>query len=129
MELKTGVPDAVVSGFSFDVAGRYLAAANRSWESLRVWNLDTRKVVASVDVARREGAGFASKDPPRSSYQVPGERINDLAFVAGGHVLAVAISQGNDYELRFYNLVHAGSPRVFHGRNTLTALAASPDGT
>jgi serine/threonine protein kinase/WD40 repeat protein len=114
IELKSEVPGLVPLRFSDD--GNYLTASCREGDSLRAWtkggdnlrawNVETRQMVASI-----------------------GGLVRDATFAAGGRVLVVAIQQGNDHEIGFYDLVHPGlAPRRVSGRDFPRSLAVSPDG-
>jgi WD40 repeat protein len=104
IELKSDVHGLVRFRFSED--GNYLAAATTGGEFLRTWNVETRQIVASSD-------GL----------------IRDATFAAGGRVLVLAIDQGKDHEIGFYDLAHPGRvPRRVPGRNASWSLAVSPDG-
>jgi WD40 repeat protein len=104
IELSSDVPGLFPFRFSED--GNYLAASTKEGESLRAWNLETGQIAASIN-----------------------QRVNAATFAAGGRVLVVAIRQGNDHEIGFYDLVHADrvSQRV-PGKLFAPALAVSPDG-
>jgi WD40 repeat protein len=102
IELKSDVPGLVLFRFSED--GNYLAAFKK--RSLRVWNVESGQVVASIN-----------------------QSLSDLTFAAGGGVLVVAIERGNDHEIRFYDLVHPDrAPQRVPGRLLAPALAVSRDG-
>ena len=109
IELKGDVLGLVPSLFSED--GGYLAAVHGNLlttgaDSLRAWNVETGQIVASI-----------------------GERIEDATFAAGGRVLVASIEQGNDHEIRFYDLANPGRPsRRVPGRHVSMVLAVSPDG-
>ena len=100
-----------VTGFYtvwFSRNGDFLAALARGPNplNLRVWSLDAKKVVASVDGVR------------------------DATFAAGERVLAAALNRATGHELRLYDLANPGSePRVFKGNHFVTSLAESPDGS
>jgi WD40 repeat protein len=104
IELKSDVGSLVLFRFSED--GRYMAATGEHDHSLRVWNVETGRNVASLN-----------------------ERVRAVAFAAGGRMLVAAIEQGNDHEIGFYSLDPPGqSPRRVPGKGYATSLAASPDG-
>ncbi|HYV30147.1 MAG TPA: hypothetical protein VEO53_03395 [Candidatus Binatia bacterium] len=104
IELRSDIPGLVPFRFSKD--GRYLAAVTAGMDSLRVWNVETGQLVASV-------SGL----------------IRDAAFAADGRVLVVAIAQGNDHEIGFYDLAQPDrAPRRVAGRFFSLLLAVSPDG-
>ncbi len=109
IELRSDVPGLVPSNFSED--GRYLAAANRGawyWDSFCVWDVETGQKVVSIHEA---GVGLGR------------------TFAAGGRVLVVGIDQGENHEIRFYDLVHPDhEPRRFPGRAEHHGVWASPDG-
>jgi WD40 repeat protein len=103
IELRSDVPGLVPFRFSED--GNYLAALTAKQDSLRAWNV-TGQIVASI-----------------------GGIIIDTTFAAGGGVLVVAIEQGNDHEIGFYDLLHSDlPPRRVPGRHHTFSLAVSPDG-
>ena len=55
--------------------------------------------------------------------------ICDATFAAGGRALVVAIEQGYDHEIGFYDLVQPErAPRRFPGKHLVRSLAVSPDG-
>jgi hypothetical protein len=120
IELKSDVAGLVPCRFSED--GNYLAAwtaggdsrhiwnVETAWtaggDSLRVWNVETGQIVASIN-----------------------ERVRDSTFAADGRVLVVAIAQGNDHEIGFYDLAHPErAPRRVPGRYYFRSLAVSPNG-
>jgi len=101
--LRSDVPGLVPFRWSED--GNYLAALTAKGDSLRAWNV-TGQIVASI-----------------------GGIIRDATFAAGGRVLVVAIEQGDDHEIGFYDLVHSDlPPRRVPGRHHTFSLAVSPDG-
>jgi WD40 repeat protein len=103
IELRSDVPGLVPFRFSED--GNYLAALTAKEDSLRAWNV-TGQNVASI-------RGI----------------IIDAIFAAGGRVLVVAIEQGNDHEIGFYDLLRSDlPPRRVPGRHHTFSLAVSPDG-
>ena len=102
--MRSDVPGLIP--FRFSENGNYLAASTTGGDSLRAWNVETGLIVASIN-----------------------ERVHDPTFAAGGRVLVVAIAQGNDHEIRFYDLVHPDrAPRRVPGRDFSPSLAVSPDG-
>ncbi len=104
IELRSDVPGLVPFRFSED--GNHLAAVTGRGDSLRVWNIETGQIVASI-----------------------GERVDDAAFAAGGRVLVVPIKQGNGHEIRFYDLTHPDRPpRRVPGSELPRSLAVSPAG-
>jgi WD40 repeat protein len=104
IELRSDVLGGVPYRFSEE--GSYLAAANEKGDSLRVWNVETGQIVASL-----EG------------------RFGDVVFAAGGKVMVVVRPTGNGHEILFYDLVHADrAPRRVPGKENTYALAVSPDG-
>ena len=103
IELKGDVPGFVPFLFSED--GNYLAA-RKGQDSLRVWNLETRQIVASIN-----------------------ESFNDAAFAAEGRVLVVDITKRDGHEIAFFDLTHSDKvPRRVPGKDNAPALAVSPDG-
>jgi len=103
IELKSDVPGLVLLLFSED--GKHLAT--RTWEgdSLRAWNVETGQIVASI-----------------------GERVDNVAFAAGGRVLVVAMAKGENHEIGFYDLAHPDRPpRRVTAKDKPDALAVSPD--
>jgi WD40 repeat protein len=111
IELRSDVPGLVPFRFSED--GAYLAA-QKGRESLLTWNVETGQIVASI-----------------TEPFIPRVR-NELAlasFAAGGRVLVAAVSQGNDHEIRFYDLAHPEhAPRRVPGKHLASSVAVSPDG-
>jgi eukaryotic-like serine/threonine-protein kinase len=104
IELRNDVAGLVPFRFSED--GKFVAAVTLGNDSLRVWNVETGQIAASID-----------------------GRVNDSAFAAGGRVLVVAIEPGNNHEIRFYDLAHPKqAPRRVPGRYFALFLAVSPDG-
>lgn len=104
IELRSDVPGLVRFRFSED--GNHLAALTAGGDSLRVWNVETGQSVASI-----------------------GGLIRDATFAAGGRVLVVAIAQGNDHEIGFYDLPHPDrAPRRVPAKHFSYSLAVSPDG-
>jgi WD40 repeat protein len=104
IELRSDVPGLVPFRFSED--GNHLAAMTKGRDSLRAWNVETRQIVATRDGIFR-----------------------DATFAAGGRVLVVAIEQGYNHEIGFYDLVHPErAPRRVPGRRWSWSLAVSPDG-
>jgi WD40 repeat protein len=92
--------------FRFSEDGNYLAAWTKGQDTLRVWNVETVQIVASI-----------------------GEHVYDATIAAGGRVLVAAINKGNDHEIVFYDLVHPDrAPRRVRGRHDSDSLAVSPDG-
>jgi WD40 repeat protein len=93
----------------FSEDGDYLAAWTKEWEkrdTLRVWNVETRQIVASIN-----------------------QRFHAASLAAGGRVLVAALVQGNDHEIAFYDLSHPNrAPRRVQGRQFSDHLAVSPDG-
>ena len=86
--------------------GAVTKEGNSLRNSLRVWNVETGHIVASI-----------------------GGIIRDATYAAGGRVLVVAIAQGTDHEIGFYDLVHPDrAPRRVPGRYATGPLAVSPDG-
>jgi len=103
IELKGDVPGLVPFRFSED--GNYLAARKRTG-SLLVWRVETGQRVASIDGP-----------------------IRDTTFAAGGKVLVVAMTKGNDHEILFYDLtLPYEAPRRVPGKLFCQSLAVSPDG-
>ena len=106
VELRCDVPGLIPSCFSDD--GNHLMAWTKGRDSLRVWNVATAQIVASI-----------------------GGDIIDSAFAAGGRVLVVALAKDSkrNHEIRFYDLVHPDrAPQSFPGRDFSKSLAVSPDG-
>ncbi len=105
IELKSDVPE--LAHFRFSEDGNYLLAwTERKDSPLRVWNVETGQIVASIN-----------------------ERVHNAAFAAGGQTLVVDIAQGDDHEIRFYKVTHPDqAPRRVPGRHSSWALAVSPDG-
>src|SRR5262249_45351201 len=79
--------------FQFSEDGTHLAAMIRP-DSLRVWNLQSERMVVTIDGV-----------------------IRDATFAAGGQVLVAALQQGNGHEIRFYDLTHPDrEPQRFPGK-------------
>jgi WD40 repeat protein len=112
-ELKSDVPGLVPFRFSED--GAYLAA-RKGRDSLLTWNVETGQIVASItEQFIPEMHEFAS--------------VTTANFAAGGRVLVAAITQGNDHEIRFYDLAHPDhAPRRVPGKQVARSVAVSPDG-
>ena len=73
---------------------------------MRVWNVETGQIVTSIN-----------------------QEFNGAVFAAGGRVLVVTFSQGNDHEIGFYDLAHPDRPpRRVPERSFVPTLAVSPDG-
>ncbi len=110
IELKSDAPGLVPHRFSED--GTYLAAwfHGRPWpdtkDTLRVWNVDAGQIVASID-----------------------EGVYGAIFTADERVLVTSIVQGDNHEIRFYDLIRTNqAPRRFPGKYFSFELAVSPDG-
>ncbi len=108
IELASDVPELVPFRFSED--GNYLAAVPKKeavwWNSLRVWNVESGKIVASIN-----------------------QDVSDACFAAKGSVLVVAFRHRVRNEIGFYDLARPGrSPLRIPGGFFTTALAVSPDG-
>ena len=103
IELRSDVPGLVPLRFSED--GKYLVARTGKGD-LRVWNLESGQMVASIN-----------------------EPVLHSTFAADGDVLVVAIVRSPDHEIALYDLVQpARVPRRLPGREICWALAVSPDG-
>jgi len=99
VELRGDIPGLTYVRFS--EAGNYLAASTPDRRSLQVWDVETGRIVAS-----HHG------------------RIADVAFAAGGKVLAVNTGERTD----LYDLAHPGqAPRPLLAKYSAHALAVSPD--
>jgi len=112
VELRSDIPGLIPFRFSED--GNYLAAwtkgpgraLTRAESSMRVWNVETGQILASI-----------------------GGVIGDATFAAGGRVLVVALNHGNDHEIVFFDLTHPDRPpRRVSGRKPSWWLAVSQDG-
>jgi WD40 repeat protein len=104
VELRSDVPGLIPSRFSPD--GTYLAALSKGQETLRVWNVDSGRVVASLN-----------------------ERIAHAVSAAAGRVLVAVMPVGRDHEIGFFNLVDPSqAPRRVPGKDSARWLATSPDG-
>jgi len=107
VELRSDVPGLIPSFFGED--GNHLVAATKAWPhtSLRVWNVETGQIAASIN-----------------------EPVTALTFAAGGQVLVAAIETKHDHhEIGFYDLAHPErAPRRVPGRRFSQSLAVSPDG-
>ncbi len=98
-----------VAGVSFlifnDEATYLLGYASRPG-ALRVWNVETGRIVASTE-----------------------ERVNDWLFADRGRVLVASVRHPNDHEIRFYELDHPERPpRRVPGRLFGSSVALSPAG-
>jgi WD40 repeat protein/serine/threonine protein kinase len=103
IELKSDAAGLVELCFNED--GTYLAVWTQE-RALRVWNVKTQQIAASID-----------------------ERVNASAFAADGRVLVAAIAQGVDHEIAFFDLAHPDrTPRRIPGRSYSGNLDVSPDG-
>jgi eukaryotic-like serine/threonine-protein kinase len=88
----------------FSPKGDFLAAM--SADGLRVWQLDTGRIVVSLN------------DSPFAAV-----------FAAGGRILVSAVSRGLDHEIHLHDLGNPdGAPRIFPGADFARSLAVSPDG-
>jgi WD40 repeat protein len=104
IELRSDIPRPIRFRFSED--GSYLAALNERSDSLRVWNVETGQVVASL-----------------------GGIIRDATFAAGGRVLVVVMETGNDHEIEFHDLTRPDqTPRRVPGKHLSRTLAVPADG-
>lgn len=113
IELKSDVPGLVP--FSFSGEGNYLAARSdgrplgdptKGLETLRVWNVESGQIVASIN-----------------------RNFTDACFAANGSVLVVALHNRMSSEIGFYDLVRPDrAPKLVQGGFFTTALAVSPDG-
>jgi serine/threonine protein kinase/WD40 repeat protein len=104
VELKCDSAGLIPILFSAD--GSYVAAATKAKDALRVWNRQTGQIVASID-----------------------EHFYDATFAAGGGALVVALEQGSDHRIAFFDLAHADrGPRLVPGRSFSRSLAVSPAG-
>jgi len=107
IELRSTVSKVIP--FLFSEEGSYLAAATPDRRVLRVWNVETGQIVASLDSLF---FGFV-----------------DAVFAAAGQVMVVVRQTGSNHEIVFHDLVHADrAPRRVPGKDNSTALAVSPDG-
>jgi len=118
IELRSDVPGLVPFRFSED--GNYLAAirgrsaslrrafpsADEPSDTLRVWNVETGQIVASIN-----------------------EKFCDACFGANGRVLVVAIRHRIRNEIAFYDLARPDRvPQRVPGGFFYNALAVAPDG-
>jgi WD40 repeat protein len=104
IELNSDV--AGLRPFCFSGNGSYLAASAKDGTCLRVWNVETGRIVASIN-----------------------EHFWDVTFAAGGKVLVLALPHGHDHEIVFCDLLHPERiPRRVPGRDASRCLAVSPDG-
>jgi WD40 repeat protein len=102
-ELKSDLPRLVPWSFSGD--GVYLAAGEKR-RSLRVWNIETGQLSASID-----------------------EPVFDAVFASRGRILVVNLEKRDDHEIGFYDLAQPNRPpRRVPGKHSSRWLAASPDG-
>jgi WD40 repeat protein/serine/threonine protein kinase len=104
IELRSDVAGGVPVSFSED--GSYLAAATQNPRSLRVWNVENGQIVAS-----HEG------------------QFGDAVFAAGGRVLVVVVTMGNNHEIEFHDLLHPGqTPHRVPGRHLSRTLDVPANG-
>jgi WD40 repeat protein len=108
VELRSDL--AGVSSLSFSKDGKYLLA-ERSRRSIRVWTVETGRIVLSLD-----------------------EMEVDPMFSADGQPLIVVARRGavasaqTGHEIRFYDLDHTDQvPRRFPGKHFASSVALSPD--
>lgn len=113
IELTNDVPGLLPLRFSDD--GKHLAVAKEP-DTLRVWNVETRQIVASINQTF-SGIARTSGWP-------------DLAcFAANGRVLVVGILQRVHNQIAFYDLDRPGqAPRLVSGGFFEEQLAVSPNG-
>jgi serine/threonine protein kinase len=113
-ELKSDVRGLVPFRFSED--GAYMAA-RKGRDSLLTWKVETGQIVASI----------AEQSIPINQHEFVS--VTTATFAAGGRVLVAAIAQGNDHEIRFYDLAHPDhAPRRVPGKQLASSVAVSPDG-
>jgi WD40 repeat protein len=104
IELKGDIPRIDFTFFNDDAT--HLLGYGSETGALRVWNVETGQIVASMD-----------------------ERLNDFVFVDGGRVLVVSVAKWNNHEIRFYELDHPErAPRCVPGKHFGTSVAHSPRG-
>jgi WD40 repeat protein/tRNA A-37 threonylcarbamoyl transferase component Bud32 len=110
VELRSDVLGLVPLFFSQD--GDYLVAAanedrpRRAWGTLRAWKVESGQMVASIDGV-----------------------IRDATLTTDGRTLVLAITQGNDHEIRFCDLAHPDRPpRSFPGKGESFSVTVSPEG-
>jgi serine/threonine protein kinase/WD40 repeat protein len=119
IELRSDVPGLVPFRFSED--GNYLAAAKEP-DTLRVWNVETRQIVATNNQNFSDASRYFS-DASRSSWSAL------ACFAANGRVLVVAILHRTRNEIGFYNLARPDqAPRRVPGGFVQESLAVSPNG-
>ncbi len=112
IELTNDVPGLVPFRFSED--GNYLAAA-REPDILRVWNVESGQIVASINqnFCEEQGVNAAQR----------------TCFAANGSVLVVARHYRVREKIEFYNLTRPDlMPRSVPGGFAETSLAVSPNG-
>jgi WD40 repeat protein len=105
IELKSDVPGLAFLRWSQD--GNHLYGTPKNATCLRVWNVETRQIVVSLN------------EPMHSNPM----------FAAGGRVLVVPIGTRLNHEIAFYDLAQPGNAgRRFPGKYFAPGLAVSPDG-
>jgi eukaryotic-like serine/threonine-protein kinase len=105
MELRSDVPELLP--FRFSDNGNHLVARTPSERSLRVWNVESGRLVVSIDE----------------------RRIIDAAFALGGRTLVASLPLAISHEIGFYDLAPPGqAPRFIPGKEASHSLAVSPDG-
>jgi serine/threonine protein kinase/WD40 repeat protein len=105
IELKSDVPGLTPHRFSED--GNYLTTFTNGGTTFRAWNVETGRIVASMNGAFSE----------------------DAAFAAGGQVLVAVFDNALDHEVLFYDLTNPDrAPRRVAGKHFSGFLDVSPDG-
>jgi len=103
IELRSDVPGLIP--FRFSEEGKYLAAVRKP-DRLRVWDVETERIVASID-----------------------QNFSDACFAAKGSVLVGALRNRIRNEIGFYDLAHPDrAPQRAPGGFFATGLTVSPDG-
>ena len=90
IELRSDIPNLVP--FRFSENGKYLAAQTAG-TSLRVWDIESGKIVVSIN-----------------------ESTSDATFAAGGQVLVAAVNQHADHVVEFHDLAHPDQPPSIPGK-------------
>jgi WD40 repeat protein len=88
---------------SFTEDGKYLSFGFERDKRLRIWDVETRRTIISLN-----------------------ERVRYWAFAPGNQRVAFALEDGQDHEIRFYDLANPNTPhRRFHGKHIAGAQAVS----
>jgi WD40 repeat protein len=101
IEFKSDLRD--LDFLSFTADGNYLSFGFERDHLLRVWDIETRRTVISLN-----------------------QRVRYWEFAPGERRLAFSLENGMDHEIRFYDLANPNTPyRTFHGKHFAGASAVS----